>query len=721
MNSTTRHRTTPRRPLLLTVLFAAACPLISPAAPVEELVVSGYRPVRPTETETSLTLLDRRTVERASVANFEELVRLVPNMNLSGEASRARYFQLRGIGEREQYEGAPNPSVGFVVDDIDLSGIGGVTSTYDVTQVEVLRGPQSTRYGSSALAGMVYVQTAEPGDEPEFRAEVTGGTEDTRAGGVALGGPLAPGLSGRLSAYLYRDDGFRTNSFLGRDDTNRRDELSMRGKLRWAIGDAWTARLTALYLDFDNGYDAFALDNGDTTRSDEPGRDKQETAAGALRLTGRALTGADFVSITTFADSDIDFAFDADWVNEQDFLPIVYDYRYRNPRERNTLSQEFRLVSDDEGRLFGGTTDWVVGVYLERLEEDNRIDSTGDYVDTGVGCDPGFCFADKQVASSYEADTAALFAGLESRLGSRASLSAGLRLERWDADYRDTWRDNAVLSGAVVVNNAFSPADNLLGGHVAFGWDWSNDVRSYVRLARGFKAGGFNPSLEALGGPVERAQYRPEALWSLEAGVKGTASGGALVYDLAVFGMRRDDAQLSQSDQLEPFDPNTFVFVTYNGEARSVGLEASLEWALGERWAVHGALGLLDTEIEEWEVRPAVEGRDLAHAPRYTLNVGADWTGPAGLFARLDVNAVDAFYFDISHDRKSDDYRIVNLRIGREWSNWTVSAWGRNIFDESYATRGFFFGNEPPAFTPQLYTRFGDPRQVGITLEYRWD
>ena len=120
---------------------------------LEEIVVSGYRITTPLELGTSLTLFDEETISLATVAHFEELVQMIPNMNLSGEGSRARYFQLRGVGEREQYEGAPNPSVGYIIDDIDLSGIAGVASLYDVTQVVVLRGPQSARHGSSALAG----------------------------------------------------------------------------------------------------------------------------------------------------------------------------------------------------------------------------------------------------------------------------------------------------------------------------------------------------------------------------------------------------------------------------------------------------------------------------------------------------------------------------------------------------------------------------------------
>ncbi len=59
--------------------------------------------------------------------------------------------------------------------------------------------------------------------------------------------------------------------------------------------------------------------------------------------------------------------------------------------------------------------------------------------------------------------------------------------------------------------------------------------------------------------------------------------------------------------------------------------------------------------------------------------------------------------------------------MGKEWSDWAVSLWGRNIFDERYATRGFYFVNEPPyTQDPTLYTRFGEPRVIGMTVNYRY-
>jgi len=227
----------------------------------------------------------------------------------------------------------------------------------------------------------------------------------------------------------------------------------------------------------------------------------------------------------------------------------------------------------------------------------------------------------------------------------------------------------------------------------------------------------------ALLGP-EFIAYEAETLLNYELGLKGLWLDDALEGELSLFYMDRNDAQLSQSSQQVEFDPNSFVFVTYNGAASVQGLEASLSWQLDEAWNIHAAVGLLDSNISNTAstaaVSPAAINRNLAHAPSWNFNLGTSWRHAQGWFARLDWNASDAFYFDISHNQRSQSYGLVNLRLGRQWQDWAISAWGRNIFDEDYATRGFYFGNEPPDFPSTLYTRFGDPAQWGISLDYRY-
>ncbi len=214
--------------------------------PIDEIVVTAdFRERTTSELPASISVLDSEMIEQAAVQHFEELVFVIPNFNWSGDGNRARYFQIRGVGELEQYEGAPNPSVGFLIDDIDFSGIGTIATLFDVQRVEVLRGPQGTRYGANALAGLVYVQSAEPGDEwsGDVRLGVSG--DDGYSAGAAVGGPLTSSgnTSFRVSAHHYQSNGFRHNSYLGRDDTNGRRETTVRGKLLMRPDSTWTIKL----------------------------------------------------------------------------------------------------------------------------------------------------------------------------------------------------------------------------------------------------------------------------------------------------------------------------------------------------------------------------------------------------------------------------------------------------------------------------------------------
>ena len=80
-----------------------------------------------------------------------------------------------------------------------------------------------------------------------------------------------------------------------------------------------------------------------------------------------------------------------------------------------------------------------------------------------------------------------------------------------------------------------------------------------------------------------------------------------------------------------------------------------------------------------------------------------------------------SFYYDTSHDERSTPYTLVNLKAGWEGRRWSAYAWMRNAFDEHYAMRGFFFGNEPPDFAPKRYVQAGDPRQAGVTVSWSFD
>ena len=228
-----------RRWMLIAIIGSPLPAAVGEPVYVDELVVSAFRETGAERLPSSITVLDSEAIRATTVQHFQELIELVPNLNYSGDGTRARYLQIRGIGELEQYQGAPNPSVGFIIDDIDLSGLGSAATLFDAEQVDVLRGPQGTRLGANALAGLVYVKSADPTEEFESRVEATAGTEDTYALGGVISGPVGERLGYRAAVQNYTGNGFRKNAYLGASDTNGFDELTARGKLRFAPGERW--------------------------------------------------------------------------------------------------------------------------------------------------------------------------------------------------------------------------------------------------------------------------------------------------------------------------------------------------------------------------------------------------------------------------------------------------------------------------------------------------
>ena len=104
-------------------------------------------------------VIQSEDIESGVYQHFDDVINLTPNLNSSGGTSRSRYFQIRGIGELSQFsgEGAPHFYVGYIMDDIDFSGIGMVGLLNDIDQIEVFKGPQSSIYGPNALAGMINI------------------------------------------------------------------------------------------------------------------------------------------------------------------------------------------------------------------------------------------------------------------------------------------------------------------------------------------------------------------------------------------------------------------------------------------------------------------------------------------------------------------------------------------------------------------------------------
>lgn len=678
---------------------AAAWPLLAVAlgaqgATIDEIVVKGdLREGRLLDLPVSVTVIDDSVIRGRGATHLEEVLNIAPNVNFSSGASRSRFFQIRGIGERGQFLEPLNPSVGVILDGVDLTGAATAATLFDIEQVEIFRGPQGTRYGANAHAGLIVLQSRTPTVEPEALVEVDAGNYGTRRFAAAVSGPLAgETLTGRFSAQHFQSDGFMKNRFLGVSDTEEKDELTLRGRLRWLASDSTTVDLSLARIEIDNGYDSFTLDNSRDTLSDEPGFDRQDSTLASLRVERATRAGFAVEGTAAIARSDLDYGFDVDWTFEG-FHPFGYRRFESFARDRDTRSLELRLVSDPAGRLFGGRSDWIVGLYHHRNEEDL------DHIISRAGVLSFF-------ASEFETRRTSAFGQLDTALSDTLTLSAGLRYERRKADYEDS------------KDVTFAPSEHLWGGRIGLEWLAGGDTLIYGNVSRGYKAGGFNTdgSLD-----TDLRLYDSEYVWNYELGVKASLLDGALGTRVAVFYMDRRDQQVGTSliRQRDDGSSDFIAFVGNAAEGRNYGLELELDYRVTERLNLVANLGLLRTEFRGFvnSAGEDLDGRDQPHAPRYQFHLAADYRFDGGFFARIEAEGRDDFFFSGSHQEQSSSYELLHARAGWRGERLELALWGRNLTDEDYEVRGFGgFGNDPrDGYADGRYTQFGAPRTYGIT------
>ena len=654
----------------------------------------------------SVSVYDDVALRAGAVQHFGDLIDQIPNLTWTGGTSRPRYLQLRGIGENSQYEGeTPDSSVRFLIDDLDFTGLGTLGSTFDVHQVEVLRGPQAGAFGANAAGGVVRLVTNAP--TPFWTGQLEGsvGGDHLRTGGFAFGGPLSPGrpdeLMMRLAVQESRSDGFRRNVTLNRD-TNARDEFTARLRLTANPSPLWRWEGTLLFSEVNNGFDEFALDNnGRRTFSDQPGRDEQRSKAGSLRGTYTGLAGARLTTITGGNRVTSRYSYDDDWTaaSYQGFSDLR--------RTRTVFSEEVRADSTQTRGALGGIDRWTVGGYFSSTDEDST------YTDE----DP---FDLRGLKTKYTAHNTALFGQVAHDFSGQTRLIAGLRAERLEIDGRGTKtrlrKGRGTFDPAVTFQPGFN--DTLLGGKLTLEHDLTPKHLAFASITRGYKGGGVNVDAR-ISPPADPLTYGTEYLWNYEVGLRGNALDGRLKGEVTAFYLDRHRTQVRDS---AGFGGN-YRFFTANGHRADVyGLEASGSYALTREWSAHASLALMQSELDRFTLANGNPGggRQLANTPRHGTTLGTRYRDASGFFANADL-VTRATQLDSNNQNEARRaFHVVNGSIGYAWQGWTATVWARNAFNMRYEKRVFFFGNEDPDYVETRYEDRADPRQIGVTVGYRF-
>jgi len=364
----------------LATVLAVAGPAYAQSSEPEEarqetVIVTGEKQGRSLQdTVASVDVTTAEDIEALNIVDLEDALRRVGNAGFVTVGSgRNEQFTLRGVQSQGVTGGSNTPVSTLYIDGAvvpNQAAGAAISNAWDVQQIEVLRGAQSTVQGRNSLIGAIVVNTKDPTDEFDWAARATYGTENTYELSGAVGGPIVEDQLGfRLSGQYTESDGFIERLDGSRGDPE--DTTVLRGKLRFTPDaiPGLEVNLTGIYSDETDG---LAL-------VDAADPDARIQTADVVTVTDRELNlfslnasyeindTFDFVSLTTYSSLETDEVGDFDGLPA---LPVPFTAIRLDQREQEDFQQEFRLLFDS-----GPISGLVGALYAERSSDDTTSTS----------------------------------------------------------------------------------------------------------------------------------------------------------------------------------------------------------------------------------------------------------------------------------------------------------------------------------------------------------
>jgi outer membrane receptor protein involved in Fe transport len=694
-----RHRPTPIATAAALLMLGIAAPgqaqqaAQAPAAgeqlKLETVVVSANRRIEKLEdVPQSITVLGEEYMQRNNVREFNDIVNLSPALSISvGTQVGTNSINMRGIGTTSNNLGIEG-DIAVIIDDLPYAQPQqAFKDQADVARVEVLKGPQSTMFGKSAIAGAVVMTTKPIGAGPmKTNVSLFKSSDDEYRASAALSGRLSDDVAMRLFASKTNFPGLLNNLTTGRKQ-NGSGGKSFVTKFMWKVNNDLDVMITPQYdhslstgntaaitsIDPGVGYlynkNYTALSNTEVLRGINVSpfnRDIRNDSPTGLESTNRGigvrinyqfqdsspLRGHALTSISSvvknlsndFRDNDnIDLISTFYQVNHQGKPSGIADPPEINgTSDSKTSTQEFRLTSPDEGALR-----YLVGIWIAR----NSLDR---------GYYRGNPFVKETNFTNYETTSSNLNRAIYTNgtwdFAPRNTLTAGLRVNRESNNYTfhtiDSLSSSAPNNVHTGENFYRAPQHDETGvtGKLAYSYHFTPDVMAYGSAATGRKGVAYDMTSGANNVNVfKRLPLAAETAESFELGFKANLWNNRATFNAAAFRTRFHDYQTSATER---FSDGSQASVLYSIPAlQTKGFEADTTVLLTRELQLNASLAFTRATILNWSQGPCYSGatdckvpnelvpgaflRDasggtMPNAPKWKLSMGADYRVPQG-------------------------------------------------------------------------------------------
>lgn len=671
------------------------------------VVTASRRAVSLQDTPLSVTAIAPQELAQSGEDSLREIVEYAPGVNFTGGASPvANTITMRGVAQAGRAS-----TVGIYIDDVPIgssnSFAAGPSIQFDGVQgdlerVELIRGPQGTLYGSSAMGGVVRYITRDPsrsGFQARFQADLStteeGGFNQSYNGRIGI--PIADQRLGLSIAGYYEDFG----GFIDRiaasptgaaEDVDAFERYGIFGKLVARPIDDVTARFMVIHTDVES------------------------TGANSVALQGPpfALANGPFSTDEGLNDLNDDFTLYSGTLEfDLGFATLISSTSYQERENSNSadLVATFGTLLDlFSGQPAGTTTSapftglirterWVQEIRLTSNENDSfewsiggiYSDEDSSNIQTLLGQPSNFLLLDVDLGS--ELVEYAGFGNLRYYFSPDFDIGIGVRLSHVSSAVALT--DGPGLLVANVPET--TSTDTVDTYSLTARYRPSPQLSLYARAASGYRPENANlPLLDALGNNAAPALIESDTLWSYEIGAKGNFANGMASYDVAIWYI--DWSNL----QAVTFVNGATTGGNANSDVTAYGFEAALAAQLSERFSVTSTLSYAHSTLDDDETSAfgALAGENLQLLPRWTASIrgnydfpitdtiegfisgGARYVGSRDTGFDGGTGANGAVITPLIANFSLEDYIVANLAAGIRTGPVTVSAYVNNLFDE---------------------------------------
>lgn len=713
---------------------------------LKEVSIVAYKETNSKNTPNSSTLLRENSLNLFQISSIKDMNGIVPNFyvpDYGSSLSSAVY--IRGLGSRNS-----GRSISLYVDNLPYMDKSTFDfELYDLSQAEILRGPQGTLYGRNSMGGIVNIYTLSPMSYQGTKINVKGGNSGFY--NIKASHYMKPlhNLGVSVAGYYQHLDGFYTNSF-NNSKADKENGAGGRIKAIWLPTDNnkieytgsidWVAQRAFPYGHYDRKTSKTALPN-----YNDPNDYK--------RLTVNNSISTAYTTEKIMLNAHLSHQYFDDEMNlDQDFTPMSI-FQVQQKQKQNMLNGEIVLKSNTPSDY-----QWSVGAdgFIQQLNANVPVSFKEDAIKGMLN--PRFAKMQMSITDSefripgkYNNRTSGLALFHQSTISNLFfdgfSLTGGIRaeIENIKLDY-DTRTTMNLLRKTPQGDVAVTLSDSLVGTaqttkfqfnpRIALKYEWDTADYVYLSISRGHKSGGFNiqmiPDLmqqklmngrnpKAKPTDVEKeAHYEPEISWNYEVGFNNAVLNNRFNYSFTVYYSQVKGLQLTQF-----VSSGSGRKLTNAGKVSSKGIEAALNYQITKEFGFGVSYGLADAKFERYTDVIRVKGtpqevdykgKSVPYAPQNTIGANLSYRQSFtnsfvdNIYASLNYNGIGKIYWDEANELTENYYSLVNALAGVKKGSLALELWAKNLLNTKYNV--FYF----KSFGKDFF-QAGKPLQFGATLK----